>query len=195
MVILYDKKTQKYYFPVGEKCSTCDKMFLNKEHGLVKILFKYKQTMIFCEKCVTKSRKYNSDMDSMFVGIAIRKLPDKAMIVNEKFLPPLRNSDIDVWDMSKSDSPIMDHTKYSGRVEYTQMGIPQRPPLDQIDMERKSPLKDNEIDDLFTNRTPVKPGFNLLDHILPEKKPVEIEDKSKHLNTLKQIERKVDDEG
>lgn len=150
MAILFDKQTQKYYFPIGQKCSECARIFHKDDHGLVKVLFNNKQTKIFCQKCVPKSKKYNSDMSSMFVAIATGKLPDKAIVVDEKYSAPLKNSNIDVWDIGKLDSPVTDHTRYAGKEEFSKMELPDRPTLIQIDQAKKKPLKDDQLDDFFT---------------------------------------------
>jgi len=183
--LVYSNTDNTYYIPLGECCGICKSELIMGNKAIVKLSNKNKPK-IFCLNCLPKIP--NLDItECQFLVKVIDEIPANSKMIDQFRPIQLENGRIDVWDMEslkKLGGQTIDHTKYAhdggGMME-----LPDRKPLEELDMDMDKERTTDEIDYLFAESRPAKPGFNLLDHILPETKPPELENKQN-----KQIEDK-----
>ena len=182
--VVFDKKTSTSLIGAGMHCAICGQTLQISRAAVVKVWYLPKTMLVLCLNCSKKSDKKLGQPDQKLFVVVATKLPADGVVMDLGRKPGMQNAQMDVWETEKLEGATIDKTKFAGRVEFSQMELPQRKSLEQIDMDNQ-PTSLAKIDDFFTGRKPVSQRFNLLDNIMPKKKPVAIEDKK-----IKQIEDK-----
>ena len=183
---VFDKKTGTALLAAGTHCAGCGQTLQIARAAVIKVWHHPKNVIALCFNCSKKTDKKFGQPDQKLVVVVASKLPADGVVMDLGKKTGLQNTQMDVWETEKLEGATIDKTKFAGRIEFSQMELPQRPSLEQIDMGNNQPATNAEIDDFFTSRTPVKKDFKLLDHILPPEPSWEEE----HGNTQTAIEDK-----
>jgi hypothetical protein len=156
MAILCDKKTHLYYFPTNEPCSVCGCLFAYNQLAAIRIIPRQK-TYIFCEHCLSHIKKI-SPLGQKIMGRAVKGLVANTFVVDEKRPLPMKDGEID------PESILIDHTKIANRDEYSQMDMPDRISLDELDKKLDAPFSINQIESHLKDQTPIIPSSNLIEN-------------------------------
>lgn len=165
MPILCERTTKKYYFPTSEKCAHCQKQFKPSQVGVVRKIEKL-GIAIFCEKCMSKTKKPRGLESVQMIATATDRLIPDSFLVNEsgRIETQPTKSSFDVPTEGKT----IDHTKYAKSGGAMRMESPLRKTLEEIDYENTKPLDKKKVLELLKESRPVSKSFDLIEFIIPK---------------------------
>lgn len=148
VMVGFSKIDESYYFALDCTCNSCGYIFKNEDIAIIR--GGCPKPEIYCKNCLGKTPKLIFDNEYQIMARGLNKMPNNCLILNLKRGIELENGRIDVWDMEslkKLGGQIIDHRKFThdggGMME-----LPDRKPLDELDMDMNKEMATDEIDEI-----------------------------------------------